>query len=270
MSSQGNILKSGWTMLKQGDYLNLLIRIIRVGKKIIYYFFYHIRKLFKKTLKNTVSVVSDYKVAVDSPDHLFGHGTKIDNSTSKLFIIKMNKFLKKLFSSDQHFNFLDLGCSGGGLVKDFLNFGFLSIGLEGSDYSLINKRAEWKNLSNKNLFTCDISKRFSILKDGLLVKFHLITAWEVLEHIKTEDLPRVFENICIHLQQGGFFIASTSCFSDTTTGVELHQTRMTNNEWHNWIKNNFNHLLERQGEIIKYYENVRYSNEKSFLIYKRK
>ena len=49
--------------------------------------------------------------------------------------------------------FLDLGCSGGQLVIDYIDRGHLGIGLEGSNYSVINKRANWPKYHNKNLFT---------------------------------------------------------------------------------------------------------------------
>ena len=134
--------------------------------------------------------------------------------------------------------FLDLGCSGGQLVADFRSIGWISVGLEGSDYSFRHERANWKKLAYKNLFVCDITKFFQISPP----KFSLITAWEVLEHIKTEDLHQVFRNIIRHLSINGYFIASTAQGSSVVDGVELHQTRWSNAEWRKFIEDNFPEL----------------------------
>jgi hypothetical protein len=54
---------------------------------------------------------------------------------------------------------MDLGCSGGGIILDALLRGHMAIGLEGSDVSLKQQRAEWRVIPN-HLFTCDITKPF--------------------------------------------------------------------------------------------------------------
>jgi 2-polyprenyl-3-methyl-5-hydroxy-6-metoxy-1,4-benzoquinol methylase len=207
-----------------------------------------------------VAVKADYPLAYESPDHLHPHGTK-DLSTRKVFVVKITKLLKKIFSGQQ-LAFLDLGCAAGLLVKDFKDYGYLAVGLEGSDYNLKRQLKYWDSLGNTNLFTCDITKPFGINR-----RFHLITAWEVMEHMPTEALNAVFSNIEKHLVAGGYFIASTSSFSDKTGGVELHLTQWPNHQWLKWIAENRPGLAPVKIPL-KYYEMVRYG-ENSFLIYKK-
>jgi 2-polyprenyl-3-methyl-5-hydroxy-6-metoxy-1,4-benzoquinol methylase len=164
---------------------------------------------------------------------------------------------------------LDLGCSGGQLVKDFLDLGWLSVGLEGSDFSLKHGRANWPALAGKNLFTCDVTKPFKIIANGQPVRFNLITMWEVLEHISTQDLPGLFANISGHLTDGGYFIASTTSVPDIHDGVDLHQTQWTNARWCQWLAQNHPEL-QKTDMGLKSYQFVRHNEEKSFLTYRKK
>jgi hypothetical protein len=95
-------------------------------------------------------------VAFDSPDHIVPRGTKYDNTRNMLF----NKKLEALFGHRSLY-VLDLGCAGGGFVKDCLEDGHFAVGLEGSDYSKKLERAEWRTIP-ANLFTCDITEDFSL------------------------------------------------------------------------------------------------------------
>jgi cyclopropane fatty-acyl-phospholipid synthase-like methyltransferase len=104
---------------------------------------------------------------------------------------------------------MDIGCSGGAFVRDCLEDGHLAIGLEGSDYSLVRKRAEWATIPD-NLFTCDVTKPFEVLEDGKLAIFNIISAWEVMEHIKEEDLTGLCQNVRRHLHRDGYWIMSVS------------------------------------------------------------
>src|SRR5205809_2708747 len=95
-------------------------------------------------------------VAVDSPDHIAPRGTANDNSRNRLFNRKLEALLGK-----RPLAVLDLGCAGGGFVKDFLDEGHVAIGLEGSDYSKKLRRAEWATIP-EHLFTCDVTEEFEI------------------------------------------------------------------------------------------------------------
>lgn len=216
-----------------------------------------------------VSVVTDHPIAFASPDHVVPHGTRYNNSTNRKFVLLMHDRFRRLFPKTP-LAFLDLGCSGGQLVADFASLGWLAVGLEGSDYSLKHRRANWRTLAHRNLFTCDISKPFTLRREGSDLRFHLITAWDVLEHIRTDDLEILFRNIVKHLAPGGCFIASTSSSTSIVDGVELHQTRMPNAAWRDWVENHFREL-EPVGLGLRTHQHVRFDfGELSFLTYRKK
>jgi len=215
-----------------------------------------------------LEVLTEHPVAYTSPDHLIPHGTKYNNSTNKKFVLLMNEFFRSRFPGER-LRFMDLGCSGGQLVKDFKDLSWVSVGLEGSDYSLKHKRANWRTLAGQNLFTCDITKPFQVKLNQANLQFHLITAWEVMEHIPSADLQALFSNIRSHLVEGGFFIASTSSATSIVDGVELHQTRMKNAEWRQYIEDHYSDLA-REDLKLKVYQYVRFDfGEPSFLVYRK-
>ncbi len=215
-----------------------------------------------------IRLETEHTVAYKSPDHLVPWGTKYDNSTHGKFILHMEERIGASVPGRCRRS-LDLGCSGGGLVYDFLRLGWVAVGLEGSDFSLKHGRAHWPELAGKHLFTCDIGKPFRVLDGEALHQCDLITMWEVLEHIRAEELPTLFENILKHLQPGGYFVASTTSEPDIHDGVDLHQTKLTNAEWRQWVAKN-RPELEWVDLGLEYYQFVRYNQERSVLTYRRK
>jgi SAM-dependent methyltransferase/gas vesicle protein len=175
-----------------------------------------------------VELETEHLIALHSNDHKFPRGTANDNTRSPRFV----QACEALFN--RPLNFLDLGCSGGGLILDFTLRGHKAIGLEGSDFSLLAQRAEWRLLPN-NLFTCDLTKPF-ILRDKAtaeVMKFDVISAWEFLEHIAKDDLPQLFENILLHLSDDGIFVGSIATFIDSEpeTGAVYHVTVESRDWW---------------------------------------
>ncbi|MBE2180035.1 MAG: class I SAM-dependent methyltransferase [Chthoniobacterales bacterium] len=184
-----------------------------------------------------VSLATDHPVAFESLDTAIPFGTAQDNSTNRAFVVKVGDWITRRTGCARG-AMLDLGCSGGQLVADFRAIGWDAVGLEGSDFSLKHRRANWSTLANVALFTCDITRPFRVSLDGSPAKFDLITAWEVLEHIPEAALPQLFANITGHLKPGGLFIASTSDHPDIHNGFDLHVTKMSNAQWHQWIAMN--------------------------------
>ncbi|HOB97747.1 MAG TPA: class I SAM-dependent methyltransferase [Verrucomicrobiota bacterium] len=216
-----------------------------------------------------LKVETKHPVAFDSPDHAVPHGTKYNNSTNRKFVLLMHERFRRR-SGRGGLAMMDLGCSGGQLVADFAALGWVAVGLEGSDYSLKQRRANWARLANRNLFTCDIAKPFKVLRDGERLECDLITAWEVLEHIHRDGLEPLFANIRSHLTEGGLFIASTSSSPSVVDGVELHQTRMSNAEWRAWVEAHCADL-EPVDLGLKTYQYVRFDfGEQSFLVYRKR
>ncbi len=170
--------------------------------------------------ENPVQLITDHPIAFSSNDHLHPWGTRNDNTRSARFC----------FACERHFagrplSYLDLGCSGGGLVFDFLLRGHFAMGLEGSDFSLKTQRAEWRTIGDY-LRTCDITKPFSLVTKSSqgIRKFDVISMWEVLEHIGEEDLGALFANIRKHLAPDGLFIGSIALNHDIVNGIDYHKT----------------------------------------------
>lgn len=174
---------------------------------------------------------TDHPVAVNSIDHLYPRATAKDNSVNLRFNERLHALLRKAPLS-----VLDLGCAGGGMVKSFLDQGHIAVGLEGSDYSLNNKRAEWATIP-ESLFTCDVTRPFTLTNGkGSPYQFDVVTAWEFLEHIEMPDLPGVMANVDRHLKPGGYLICSVSDRPSVYPGdgLDRHRTKKPY-EWWAWF-----------------------------------
>lgn len=183
-------------------------------------------------------------VAYESLDHIHPWGTKQDNSKN----LKFNNALFELFSL-YGLKVLDIGCSGGGFVKTLLDAGVLAVGIEGSDYSKVRGRAEWATIPN-NLFTADATAQYSFKLNNKDLKFNVITAWEVLEHIETVDLPKFFDNVKNNLEPGGLFIGSVSPNDDFVDGVNLHRT-VEGSDW--WLQQVETYGFVHQPELVRHF-----------------
>jgi predicted TPR repeat methyltransferase len=169
-----------------------------------------------------MKLVTDFPIAYESYDHIEPKGTAADNTHCPKFVTRVEEL-----SNGNKIKFVDLGCSGGGLVKDFIDNGHEAIGIEGSDYSLRNKRAEWATIPD-HLTTADITKPFFIVSDGITGQCDIITSWDVLEHIHENDLGALISNIRNNLKMGGLFVASVATFED-----HPHHVTLKEKDW--WI-----------------------------------
>jgi len=189
--------------------------------KQLYFLHYGTQPLFK--------VETNKAVASDSHDHQWPRGTIADNSTNPRFNLKLYDY----FDNRNDLCVLDLGCSGGGFVRSFLEDGYTAIGLEGSDASKKLRSAEWETCRH-HLFTADITSPFSIADvSGKKMTFHCITAWEVLEHIPEDKLGDLLDNVRRHLTDDGIFVASIDMAPDGNpiTGVVYHVTLESEPWW---------------------------------------
>src|SRR5438045_5671776 len=104
------------------------------------------RKRQTRMTESSIQLRTKFPIAFESPDHLVTWGTMNDNSTNRKFVLFMDDLIKRQRASGP-LAFMDLGCSGGQLVKDFKDLGWIAVGLEGSDYSLKHRRANWPALA---------------------------------------------------------------------------------------------------------------------------
>ncbi len=175
-----------------------------------------------------LSIEAESEIAYESPDHLIPEGTRQDSSRSK-------RYQMKLFHLMRNSNFdsiMDLGCAGGGYISDFHDLGFIAVGIEGSDFSKKRRRAEWSRLSDICLFTADITKNFQVNLFGNKHNFDVISAFEVFEHIKYDDILKIFTNINNHSNEKTVLIFTISTDDCIINGVNLHQT-VKPKEW--WV-----------------------------------
>lgn len=245
------------------------VRLYRTAWEVLWLFIAPARRAGRPEPRGVLGRETEHPVAFASPDHIAPKGTAVNNSTNKKFVLHMDAKLHREFG-DGTLQVMDLGCAGGQMIADFISLKWHGVGIEGSDFSLKHRRAHWATLANRNLFTGDITKPFQVTLDGRPVRFHLITAWEVMEHIATPDLPAVFDNIVKHLEVGGYFIASTTETSDIHEGLELHQTQWPNAQWRAWVERHYPQI-EYVDVGLRIYQYVRYNFlHPSFLLYRRK
>ncbi len=187
---------------------------------------------FEFTDSSRIVVAAEKPIAFDSPDHLVPWGTANDNSRNYRF---NEKIYQIFYAYPRPWKILDIGCAGGGFVRDCLNDGCFAVGLEGSDYSKKFKRAEWATIPD-NLFTCDVTANFDVFVETngqrTSVLFDLVTSWELMEHIAEDKIEAVATHVKKHLVQHGLWIMSVATVDDIVNGVNLHQT-VKPKEW--WI-----------------------------------
>ena len=192
-----------------------------------------INNSFVTQTQNIITVDTEHKVAEFSPDHINPTGTKDDDTRCPAFATKINNFFGK------RINYLDIGCSSGGLVYDFIERKNFSVGIEGSNFSKLAQRSFWKIIPN-NLFTADITKEFKIKKDGKMIKFDCITSFEVLEHIDSKDLDMIMKNVDNHLNENGIFLGSIGTKpSFASNGTPLHLTVWEPEKWMEYLTKYF-------------------------------
>lgn len=171
-------------------------------------------------------IETDHPIAIDSNDFIYPRGAKVDNTRCLRFVKKIEELFGRKITH------LDLGCAGGGLTYDFLLCNHESFGIEGSNYPLLYQSGMWRLIPSR-LFTADVTYPFQIRDNkNKQVTFDLITAWELLEHLKEERVGSFLENILKSLKKKGLFIASIATQSDfdKEKGIEYHQC-IKDKEW---------------------------------------
>lgn len=178
---------------------------------------------------NDIFLITDFPVALDSPDHTDPYGTIQDFTDGKPFA----EHLTKHFPEKRRL--IDLGTATGTVPMTMRELGMLSIGLEGSDTPKIQKLGAWGEMPDI-VRTCDISRPFHIIGEkGNLIKFDFITSWDVIEHIHPDRLNILFENIKSLMNKKSIGIFNINL----TTSIHHQSGSMTKEEWTNIILDYF-------------------------------
>lgn len=175
---------------------------------------------------SSIFLETNNPVAISSADHIAPRGTAVDMTRSPAFV----SFCQRI--AGERVSYLDLGCSGGGIVLDFVLRGTVAIGLEGSDFSKRVLRGAWR-LIPSNLFTCDICAPFKLTEGGQVRQFDVVGAWEVLEHIPEHLLSGLLKNVVAHMGDRSLFMASVAMFpdEDKEMGISWHVTVKPRDWW---------------------------------------
>ncbi|MDM8554090.1 class I SAM-dependent methyltransferase [Desulfococcaceae bacterium HSG7] len=203
---------------------------------------------WKEHSDNRFEIKTDYPAAFSSDDYKYPRGAIYDNSTNRRFNFKLYAMLELI----DNISLLDLGCAGGGLVRSMIEDGHTAVGVDGSDISKKIRSGEWDTIPY-HLFTCDITKPFSLLyRNGKKAIFDVITAWDVFEHIAENDLDLLIENILRHIKVGGYLICSIDSWPDGNpiTGAVYHKTLKPQKWWENIFKEKgFSTVIEHHFEV---------------------
>lgn len=193
-----------------------------------------------------ITLETQFNIAYESDDHRFPWGTRSSNANDGYFRAK----LLRLFDEKIDWALLDLGCSGGAFVESLHEIGVAAVGIEGSDYSLVNQRGSWPKLGGHRLFTADITKPFSVRLHDRPMIFDVVTAWDVLEHLDTDGLSVALKNVQHHLKDDGICLFSVATIGDCIQGVELHKTILPRINWEAIFAA---HEFEPVAEIERYF-----------------
>jgi len=133
-------------------------------------------------------------------------------------------------------NVIDLGCAGGGWVKDCWDWGHVAVGIDGCNWGRVHGNCEWATIP-QYLFTADIAKPFTVHDGGGIFLADLITAWDVLEHVPERGLEVAIVNAHFHLKDGGLFVCTVSTLPDERNGARYHATVKPEEWWQSTFAN---------------------------------
>lgn len=174
-----------------------------------------------------VDLLTERPIALDSNDHLTPDSTAEGIGRPTHYVRHCIDVL------GQDISVLDIGTGAAGVVYEFLMNSVQAFGIDGSDYCRRNRVGYWPLLPH-SLKTADITHPFRFENGGKQLKFRLISAWEVLEHIPEEGLGALFSNISAQLTDDGYFIGSVSLLEyNDPTGRPYHVT-LKPREW--WVE----------------------------------
>ena len=210
-------------------------------------------------------VITNHPVAEDTDDHKHPEGIYYDNNYNAGFVESFENYF-----NGRKLNIMDLGCAGGELICRLNERGHTAVGLEGSDHCLVIRpemveevgfmpagHKNWEQYGNKNLFTCDVTKPFTVTFNDENFKCDFITCWDVIEHFYDEQLDQFFNNVNNHLEDGGMFTCSIhmgvsprhNSSKNTPHGLDYHKSKHPREWWIEELSKHFK-LLENYPFVV--------------------
>jgi 2-polyprenyl-3-methyl-5-hydroxy-6-metoxy-1,4-benzoquinol methylase len=147
-----------------------------------------------------MEILTNKPIAIDSNDHIKPHGALNTAHNGEEFFIKLKEEFPGLHKV------LDIGTGPGVFVTNGLSHGYDIYGIDGTD--AVERFNDWVELKDHRLFHTDLQVPFTLVENGALVTFDLITAWDVMEHMTEEKINIVLCNIRSHLKIGGYLMAT--------------------------------------------------------------
>jgi 2-polyprenyl-3-methyl-5-hydroxy-6-metoxy-1,4-benzoquinol methylase len=183
-------------------------------------------ELLEKLYQELLNFVNTGKLNNSSNSYIFSEKLKfttkhpiaygqdsLDPESTREGTMRPNNFVKHCIDIlGKDIKTLDLGAGPAGLVYEWIFNGVSAIGIDGSDHCKKHNIGFW-NYIEDSLFLADITKNFDLFfKDNNKknVTFDIITMWEVLEHMPSNGMQKLFENIKKHMDCDGYFIGSIS------------------------------------------------------------
>jgi len=203
------------------------------------FLFYFLSKKPNVKIETSPIINSDYSIyqnnkasdqeVNENPETINPRGSVYDCiSISPTNFIKKTK---KIFG--KNYTHLDLGCGSGSFVYNSRKAGVDSIGVD--NYLDRKKVPYWNSIYKNFYFNADISKDLFLKKNYQDVKFDLITLWEVFEHIDTDKLPTLIQNICRHMHEKSIIVGSICTVRDENPLKNaIYHTTVQPKEW--WLK----------------------------------
>lgn len=228
---------------------------------------------------SNINVITQEEFCFSEPDYkIHKNNLKLNCSAAEDNHSDLRLVDEVCSSFENPINCLDLGCAGGALILDFdkdprTN---ICIGLDGSDG--VYRHNAWNIEENKEVLRhANLVKDFTILDDLELIKFDVISCFEVIEHFDIFQLDTFFNNVDRHLNESGFFFGSIALFPDTRDSNGYHQSHPLYNpnlpqyKLHKTVfsdRSEWDNILEKYFTVIDYDFSIRLRNHHNSYYFK--
>lgn len=137
------------------------------------------------------------------------------------FVEYKTRFIEPFFPKDTSIKILDVGCGYGLFVNTCQKLGYVNC--EGVDLDRSYTNYADYSLAIKNITTSDLFDHLETKKDG---HYDVITAFNIIEHIKKEKIQTLLNLIYKKITPGGIFIMEVPN-ADSPLGIHTFFTDLT-------------------------------------------